>query len=331
MRFLVALVLSISCLGVAQAGCTGQDLIAALPAPDRAALTARAAAEPFPAGNLWRATKPGSTITAIGTLHLYDPRMDAMMKTIAPLVGAADLVLVEAGTKEMAELNDALKRQPDLLFRNESPTLPEALSGPEWAALSAELSARGFPPFLAAKMQPWYVSVLLGVPPCAMGQLAIGSSGLDHLILASAEAAGTPVRALEPYDTAFRLFQSMSLADQLDMVRASLAVSAGAEDTFATLIAAYFSGQHRLIWEFTRMQAESISGFDPAKMRADFNMMEAALLTGRNQAWMSVLLPAAMDHTVVVAVGAAHLSGAQGVLNLLADAGYTLEPLALAP
>ena len=51
---------------------------------------------------------------------------------------------------------------------------------------------------------------------------------------------------------------------------------------------------------------------------------EGDLLVGRNRAWM----PRILDHpgdTVVVAVGAAHLSGEDGVLQLLEHAGYRLD------
>ncbi len=313
----------------ARAECRGDDLIAALAAGDRADLDAVAAGHAYADGNLWRATKPGSTVYVVGTLHLYDPRMDAMMQTIAPLIEAADLVLVEAGREEIAALQSAVAARPELLFRPTGPTLPEVLSKPEWQALSAELKARGIPPFLASKFQPWYVSMLLGLPACAMDQLQSASSGLDELIMRRAEAAGVPIRALEPYDTVFRIFADLSLEDQLDMIRVSLAAAQAADDQFATLIAAYFAGKHRLIWEFTRAQAAQLPGIDPAKLEQDFLLMERALLTGRNQSWMAVLQPAVEGADVVVAVGAAHLSGDLGVLNLLAKSGYELTRLPL--
>jgi uncharacterized protein len=52
--------------------------------------------------------------------------------------------------------------------------------------------------------------------------------------------------------------------------------------------------------------------------------MEKALLTGRNRAWMKVILPAAAGHQIVVAAGAAHLSGPDGVLTLLAADGWRM-------
>ena len=313
------------------ADCSGQNLIPGLAAPARAALAAAVATYPFPTGNAWRAVKPGSTITIIGTLHLYDPRMEGMMQTLGPLVDAADLVLAEASPEAEAQLKSAIAANPALLIRPTGPTLPEVLTKAEWAALSAELTARGVPPFMAAKFQPWYVSMLLGIPTCAIAALADGPTGLDQMVMNRAARAGIPILSLEPYDTVFRAFGALSDAEQITMIRAALVTIPGAADQFATLTAAYFAGQHRQIWEFTRQQAATIPGTDPGQMAADFNLMEQALLTGRTVPWMDVLLPGAMGKTVVVAVGAAHLSGEKGLLYLLQQAGYTLTEIPLLP
>ncbi len=325
LRAMAALWLALA--GPAFAQCQGQNLIGALAPDQRAELAAAVAAHRYNSGNLWHAEKPGSSMDLIGTLHLFDPRMEPMMARIGPLVDAADLVLVEAGRDEVAALKKAAATRPDLLFRPNGPTLPEQLTKAEWQALSDELRARGIPPFLASKFQPWYVSVLLSVPACVAAQMAKGSGGLDDQILQRAAAAGVPVKALEPYDTVFRLFDGLAGLDQIDMVRAALAVAPGADDQFATLLDSYFAGQHREIWEFTRMQASAVPGTDPAKGAAEFTRMEQALLTGRTVAWMQVLVPGATGKRVVVAVGAAHLSGDLGLLNLLAREGWTVTAL----
>jgi len=311
-------------LGPAFAQCAGHNLIDQLPADQRSVLDDLVSATRYHDGNLWHAEKPGSRIDLVGTLHLYDPRMVVMMNRIGPLVDQADLVLVEAGPQEMAALQMAATTDPKLLFRPDGPTLPEQLSKAEWKALSAELSARGVPPFLGSKFQPWYVAMLLGLPACAATQLAGGPKGLDDLVMQRAKAAGVPVKALEPYDTVFRLFAGMDGAEQIDMIRTALAMAQGADDAFATMIDSYFAGQHRLIWEFTRMQANAAPGLAPGRAAAEFAVMEQALLIGRTVPWMDVLLPAAQGKHVLVAVGAAHLSGEQGLLSLLAKQGYTL-------
>lgn len=308
---------------VAQTSCAGHDLIATLPAADRATLEQASAAAPFPEGNHWRAEKAGATIDLIGTFHLYDPRMDAPMDRLRPLIGQADAVYLEATDVEIKALQTAVSSKPDLLFTT-GPTLPEQLSEPEWSALGTAMNDRGIPAFLASKFRPWYVSVMLSMPPCAMASMQAGGGGLDHLIGDAARALGKPTRALEPYDTMFRAFDRISPEDQLDMIRTALPLASQSEDLFATMTNSYFRETHREIWEFGRLQTLKTTGTDPAKAEADLALMEDVLINSRNRAWMDVLRGESPGKHLIVAVGAGHLSGDQGLLNLLKQDGWTL-------
>jgi uncharacterized protein YbaP (TraB family) len=61
---------------------------------------------------------------------------------------------------------------------------------------------------------------------------------------------------------------------------------------------------------------------------ADFEMMEEEILNGRNAAWIPVIEDAARANPrLVLAAGAAHLPGEDGLLNLLAERGWTIAPL----
>lgn len=312
--------------GPALAQCKGQDLLKHLPTVQAIALDRAVANAPYATGNHWRATRPGSTINVIGTFHLFDDRMPGRMANLDLVVQAADAIYFEATDVELKRMQVEIGRNPELLFVSLSePTLPEALDEAEWAKLSDEMSKRGIPGFMAAKFRPWYVTMLLSIPPCAMNQMTAAREGLDRLLMDAAEARGVPMLALEEFDTVFRIFGQLSQQEQIDMVRATLPLSAQTEDLFATMTEAYFAQEHRRIWEFSRLQSISAPGVDREKMAADFALMEEVLLNDRNRAWMEVILPAARGRHLVVAVGAAHLSGEQGILNLLERAGYRIE------
>jgi uncharacterized protein YbaP (TraB family) len=310
----------------AGAECVGRNLLDDLPEDERAALYERSHAEPFAQGNFWRAVKGDQAITLIGTYHMTDPRHDATMARLAPVLDAASTVLVEAGPKEMTALKEQLGKQPELMVITDGPTLPEQLDAATWDKLSAALRLRGVPPFMAAKMQPWYLSMMLSIPPCAMD--AMGEDrGLDAQVIEAAESRGLPILALEPYDTIFSIFGDMKKTDQLSMVTASLALEDKSEDMSVTMAEAYFAEEPRLIWEFSRAQALALEEADPEKVAAEFAVMEDAMMTRRNQAWIPVLTKAAEDGPVLAAFGALHLSGRNGVLALLQAEGFTIERL----
>ena len=54
---------------------------------------------------------------------------------------------------------------------------------------------------------------------------------------------------------------------------------------------------------------------------------EEALLFNRNKNWIPVMEAAMKTGSLFVAVGAGHLAGEQGLLNLLKEKGYTIEPV----
>jgi uncharacterized protein len=310
------------------AECAGQNLFADMPADRLAAIQAAANAVPYPTGNYWRATRGDEVITIIGTYHFDDPRHFPTLATITPEIAAANTVLVEAGPEEEKQLLDLVGRDPSRIMITDGPTLLEQLPPDLWAGLSDALAQRGVPGFMAAKMQPWYAIVMLAVPPCAMTQM-VDPKGLDGLVIDAAEAAGVPVRGLEPFDTVFTIFDSMTREELVAMLHSTLAIEDRSEDYSATLADSYFAGESRMIWEFLRFVSYDMPGYTPEQVDAEYARMEELLMDTRNRGWIPVLTEAAAEGPVFAAFGALHLSGEAGVLNLLQQEGFTLKPLPL--
>lgn len=293
-------------------------------------LRAEAAKEPFAVGNFWLATKGAEEITLVGTYHFDDPRHASALTTLAPALAKAKILLVEAGPKEQESLKARMADDPSLIVNTDGPTLPEVLSPPDWQRLRDAASARGVPSFMVAKFRPWYVSVLLAMPPCSM-DLAAMPEGLDTQLIEAAAARALPVEALEPYDTLFSIFGGMTQAEQIDMITSALALEDKSADMTITLADAYFAEEGRLIWEFSKLQSLQLPGFTPERVEHEFAVMEKLMMNDRNQSWIPVIKAASAKGPVVAAFGALHLSGNQGVLKLLQDDGYTITRLLLAP
>lgn len=310
------------------AQCAGQNLFDSMPPDDLAALQAAAAAVPYPQGNFWRATRGDEVITLVGTYHFDDPRHDPTLKAVTPVIQAATTVMVEAGPEEEKKLLDLMARDPSKMMIVEGPSLIQRMPADLWSRLSVALAQRGIPGFMAAKLQPWYVNVLLAMPPCAMAQM-VDPKGLDGLVIDTAEAAGVPVKALEPFDTVFKVFDLMTEADQLAMIEATLAMEDRSEDFSATLADSYFAGESRLMWELMRDISYQTPGVSRDQVDVEFARMEEALMASRNRAWIPVLEATVAKGPVFAAFGALHLPGREGVLALLEAQGFTIEPLPL--
>lgn len=314
----------------AATACQGTDLIAAMPAGARAALEAEADAVPHARGLIWRARKGTAHMLIAGTYHLDDPRHAALAGRLAPELAEAAALLVEAGPEEQARLQAAMTADPTLVIDPEGPPLSERLDPADWTALEAALAERGIPAPVAARMRPWYASVMLGIAPCTVQDMATdGAEGLDQRLIAAAEAQALPIRALESWDTLFTMFADLPPEDEIDLMRTALAGAAQADDLAVTTANAYFAGRGWEIWLLTR-HLTGEGGMDPAEIDAQMAMTQSVLLDNRNQAWVPQMEAAAEAAArdgkgVVVAVGLLHLPGEAGVLELLERAGWALE------
>ncbi len=330
MRYVLMLCFLISLATPAFARCEGAFTPDSLPAAQQAELEAIIAQTPYPQGLLWRAERGDTVLHLVGTMHIYDPRLDPILARIQPLIPAADLILLETTKAAEAQLQAEMASRPELLFITDGPTLPDLLPEPVWQTLADQARARQIPAFMAAKFQPWYLSLMLAVPPCAMEAMVSGQRGLDHMIMDQAEIADVPTQALEPYDTLFTLFGGEPIDEQIEMLQATIAMNRDADALFATLLETYFAEEHVKAWHISRLAAYDMPGVSRTEIDAMFTEMEEVLLIRRNRNWMPVIAEATRQHdTLIVAMGAAHLGGTDGVLNLLAQEGYTLTQLPL--
>jgi uncharacterized protein len=322
--FLLALLVS----GPLAARCVGQNLFDQMTPDRRAEIEAAADAAPFARGNFWRATRGDQVITIAGTYHFDDTRHAPNLAALTPSITGAATVLVEAGPEEEKALSALIARDPSKMVITTGPTLAQQLPPEVWDPLKDAMSNRGIPAFMAAKFKPWYVLTLLSIPPCAMAEMTQKPKGLDGAVIDTALAAGVLVKGLEPYDTLFTIFDGMTEEELTEMLVSTLAIEDVSEDYFTTLVDSYFAGNSRAAWELMRFVSYDLPGYSRAEIDAEFARMEELVASSRNRAWIPVLTEAAAKGPVFTAFGALHLSGEDGVLNLLQKEGFTLEELA---
>ncbi|MFO1139054.1 MAG: TraB/GumN family protein [Paracoccus sp. (in: a-proteobacteria)] len=314
--------------------CSGRNLFDSM-SPERMAELRKATdAVPYHTGLFWQADKGDMRVTLIGTYHFDDPRHDATMAAFGPVIDDAAMLMVEAGPKEEAQLTQAMKTDPALIVDSSGPTLPERLTKDEWKTLSAALEQRNLPAVIASRLRPWYVAVMLGISPCMMRVIEERgeAGGLDDKLIARAQAAEVPIRALEPWNTLFTLFDGMTPRQEEDMIRAAMPAAEYGDDYGTTLADAYFRGESWLIWEFERFDAYDRSGLSRTEVDDQMRLAQEKLMDQRNARWIAPIEGAAAEAAgqgkgLVVGFGALHLPGENGVLRLLERDGWTIRPV----
>ncbi|MCJ7872688.1 TraB/GumN family protein [Phaeobacter sp. J2-8] len=322
MRLLIVIALSLLPQMTLAAGCVGSDLRTQLEPDQIAALAAAEAETPFANGNHWRATRGERVIHVIGTVHIPDPRLDPVSAKLAPLITAADRLLVEATAEDRKLLEQNLTSDSSFLLLQDT-TLPELMEEEDWQKLAEAARSRGIPAFMAAKFQPWYLSLVLALPGCAMEVMGTGE-GLDARIETMAQNADLARQSLEPFDTVFKMFNEDPLDEQLRMLQLGIFPEETGADLLVTTLNSYFDQAHSDSWQLSRILTLAHLDLPEAEVEQMLTEMEEKLLIRRNLAWIDVIEDAPEDR-LVVAVGAAHLMGESGILNQLQSRGYTLE------
>lgn len=309
----------------ATAQCVTGGIEPLLGADDLAQLQAEAAAKPYGQGLYWTARKDGVELAIVGTMHLADPRHSNTLDRVASRLEQADVLLVEATMEDQAAMQAHMARNPDMMTITSGPTLPEQLEPDVWAQVSDAATARGIPGFMAAKMQPWFLSMTLSMPPCAMASMVAGEVGLDGMLMEQAAESGVAVQALEDWQDMLDLLSSGTFDEQLDALRMGLMGTDIQNAMIASLITSYFAEDMAYGWRLGHYTPALVPELDATLFAAQMVELEDALLNGRNHNWIPVIETAAQTHDrVFVAVGAAHLIGDDGILRLLENDGWTL-------
>ncbi len=321
MRLLI-LVLFLIVPFAAHAACDGRDLRLEMTAEDRRQLDEAVREVVFPEGNHWIARKDNTVLHLIGTLHTNDERMGAVIDRLSPQLVEADAFYFEVTGADMEAFEKNLANDFSAVMITSGPTLIDLMSDADWAALSASLAERGIPSWMAAKLQPWFLSMMLSIPPCLM-ETADFDRGMDTRLAEIADANGIDQFSLESIEDLIAMFGSHPIEDQVrSLVRLSGALHAD-DDQMNTMANAYLEEKHAELIQLAKIQGLDASGLTPEEFAEEWDAFEADLLIERNNNWMQKILTLE-DQTAVIAVGAGHLGDDHGLLNQLQAAGYSL-------
>ena len=244
----------------------------------------------------------------LGTIHALPSGIEWRTAGIADAVQRADLLVVEiaglGGRANHAATFKELATSPGL------PPLRDRLPPHLHPVLAALLQRSDVDAASFGATETWAAAIALARSD-ATGDPA---NGVDRALLA--EFSGRPVRELEGLRGQLSIFDALPEEQQRVMLATVVAESERTRKDPERLQRAWLAGDAQAIEQSTR---EGIL--------ADLALREA-LLTGRNRRWVDALLPL-LDAPArpLIAVGAAHLVGPEGLVRALEAQGYTLRRL----
>ena len=305
------------------AACGGTSLATELArrAPERLqAAFARAAQTANSEGLFWRIERRGVRPSYLfGTIRSTDPRALDVPKAVRQALANAGIVALElaevasdSGGKMMAE------RTLDAAFAPEGDTLAFITDPMIRGRLEAIIGAYGIPADAAHRLRPWFLTTLLGMPPCESARRTTGFRAVDQLI-AEDRPESARVVGLETPDEHFALISGL---DEDVLHRSLLASLQHAErqlDIYATEVDMYL--QRRVV---ATMEVLAESGVFKASELKAFVQLQNQLRGDREAAMVERVLPYVKRGNTFVAVGALHLAGESGMVERFRRAGFTV-------
>jgi hypothetical protein len=272
--------------------------------------TGTAAQGRFDSGLLWRVERAGSSPSYLfGTMHSDDPGVVDLPAPVRQAFDQADAVTLEVTLDP-----ESLLALTQALMMNDGATL-DTLLGPVLYARAVEaMAGYGIPDSMVARMKPWAIAVTLMTPPTQTGVV------LDHALYRKALADGKPVDGLETVAEQIRLFDSLALEEQIDLLRDTLE---HLDDIERMLVDLHQAWLERDLGRLVEINAAALRDSDP-QLATLFNQR---IILDRNRRMAERLDSRLHKGGRFIAVGALHLPGEQGLLELLEQRGYRLTRL----
>lgn len=265
-------------------------------------------------GLIFRAQRGDSTVYLLGSIHLGNPAMYPLRTSMEQAYANSDALVVELDINRV----DAQALAGWMIEHGQYPageSLRDHLQPQTWQRLQAWLDRHGLPVEAIARYRPGILVNMLTV--MQMTQEGYSASlGLDQHFLQAAQRDGKPIIELEKAEDQLALLLAVPNGDAL--IADTLDELDDLHTASDTLFDAWKAGDgSALETEVNRSLYQ-----DDAESREFFDK----IFTQRNRAMTDHIVAAGHTHKrLFVVIGAGHLLGGEGVVELLRRRGFAVE------
>ena len=281
-------------------------LLAVAAGPGRRHARAEGRAD-FVRGLLWRVERPGTVPSHVfGTIHYPDPRVTRLPPAVQEaLLGSRSF------TMEIS-LDDTARRVfADAMFLDRGRRLDALLDPATFEQAVRRMAAAGFPREITAQLKPWAVLVNLVVPEPTEGVI------LDNELLHQAMLQRKTVYQLETVEEQIAVFDDIPMETQVALLQDTLRRFDLMAGMIGRTIDAYLASDLEGIWRINTVLMQS-SGDAESHHRYFIRRV----IHGRSIIMAHRMQARLREGKAFFAVGAMHLYGEQGILNLLQQEGF---------
>ncbi|HEY0292874.1 MAG TPA: TraB/GumN family protein [Hansschlegelia sp.] len=306
----------------APAPCKGVDLIEKVKAesPEKYAAFERAGqAVPNAEGLLWKIEGKGPSASYLfGTMHTTEADLVALSDPLKAAIKESGTVAVE-----LANANGAASQAEMIAYvtTNGIDLTGAALNGftaEQVTEVKRRLSEAGMPASVAGVLKPWFLALTLEVSSCELRQMSAGLPTIDARVESEGRAKGAQIVGLETVGEQLDAVSKISEETARRMIVDAVSRPDAGDELQATTLALYRA--RKVGWYFA-MKGDLFGAMMDVSSYSDF--LEG-IVDRRNRLMADRAQPLIDKGGALIAVGALHLPGANGLIELLRAKGYTL-------
>ena len=262
--------------------------------------------------SLWKVTgdDSGPSIYLAGSIHILSEDDHPLHPAFEAAYRAVDDLVLEIATNEDPG-SDTLALEKGMYGKGRK--ISDDLSPQMYAELGKYLKGVGLPPTAMDGFRPWMASMTISITEI-MKMGGRPELGVDTFFEERAVKDGKTVRGLETTEFQIGLFAKLNKEEQEKMLGSTLKDMANVETDFPKMVKAWREGDDVTL---EKMINDSMSGSPQFRKE---------LLDNRNENWVKKINGYMKgDKDIMVIVGAAHLVGEKGLIELLKGSGMRVE------
>lgn len=264
---------------------------------------------------LWSIQSKTNTIYVLGSLHLTKKEIYPLNSKIEKAFDQSEFLAVEANVNDIKKID--IQKLMERAFYTPPDTLEKHVSPEIYDDVKKEMSRLGLPLELIRKQKPWFLSMTL----VSLELIKLGldpNLGVDKYFLSKAEGK-KKILELESLDYQIDLLSNFSDKDQELFLLWTLKDLTIMEQEVNKLTQAWTSGDTK------GMEAILKRGISEDKR---LSSIFEKLIYGRNRKMVLKIEDfLKTKETYFVIIGAGHLVGDQGIIEILKGKGYVVEQL----
>jgi len=258
---------------------------------------------------VWKVEGKSNTVYLAGSVHLLREQDFPLPSAYDEAYLDSGKIIFEIDTKVMLDPNVAAKMRK-LGSYSDGDNLAEHVSAETIEQLDSYLSKRKLPRAVFMKMKPGLLSMVLSSLEAA-NYGARPDLGLEAIYGARAAKDGKATGGLETVEFQIGLFDQFNDEESDELLRSTLESLDEIEQSFNKLVQAWRRG------DAAKLDRVLNSEFD------DSGKLREVLLIQRNKNWIPHIEKAlTSNQNVMYMVGAGHLIGKDGVIEMLETRGY---------